>query len=101
MRRLLLSRSTGSRTCGLQQLQFPSSRGQTQQLWYTGLVAPGMWDHPRSGIEPVSPASAYGFSTMEPLEKPLDGFINKVVLEHSPTHLLTSICDSFCTAIAE
>ena len=30
----------------------------------------GMWDLPRPGIEPVSPALAGGFSTTGPLEKP-------------------------------
>ena len=29
-----------------------------------------MWDHPRSGIEPVSPALAGRFFSSEPLEKP-------------------------------
>ena len=89
MQWLLLLQSAGSRKCGLQQLQFPGSKVQTRQLWCTGLVAPGMRGRPRSGIEPVSPELAYGFSITEPLEKPLDGFINKVLLEHSPTYLLT------------
>ena len=30
-----------------------------------------MWDLPGSGIEPVSPALAAGFFTIEPPEKPL------------------------------
>ena len=32
----------------------------------------GMWDRPRSGVEPVSPALAEGFFTTEPPGKPLD-----------------------------
>ena len=31
----------------------------------------GMWDPPRPGLEPVSPALAGGFLTTAPLEKPL------------------------------
>ena len=32
-------RSTVSRVCRLQELQFPGPRAQAQQLWRTGLVA--------------------------------------------------------------
>ena len=47
-------------------------------LWSTGSAAVGhslncsvaLWDPPRSGIEPVSPALAGGFFTPEPARKP-------------------------------
>ena len=39
-------------------------------LSYYGVTK--MWDLPRSGIEPVSPALAGQFFTTEPPEKPLD-----------------------------
>ena len=70
---ILLLQSTGSTcvgfsSCGTwaQQLCLTGSRAQAQQLWYTGLVAPGMWDLPRPGLEPVSPALAGGFLTTAP-----------------------------------
>ena len=53
---LLLSHSTGF-------------RAQAQQLWCTYLVAPWMWDLPRSGIQPMSPAWAGGFLSTEPPRK--------------------------------
>ena len=31
---------------------------------------PGMWDHPRSGVKPLSSALAGGFFTTEPPRKP-------------------------------
>ena len=61
---LLLLWSTGSRAHGL------------QQLWHKGLVVPrlshilGMWDLPKPGMEPVSPALAGQFFTTEPPGKP-------------------------------
>ena len=35
-------------------------------MWLTGLAALGVWDLPRSGTEPVSPALADEFFTAEP-----------------------------------
>ena len=49
-----------------QQLWFPSSRAQAQQLWYRST-----WNLPRPGIEPMSPALAGRFFTTEPPGKPL------------------------------
>ena len=43
-----------------------------------GLVAPCMWDLPRSGIEPMSPALEGRFFTTELPEKPLIGFLQEV-----------------------
>ena len=45
-------------------------------MWLTGLVAPrhvacGMWDPPRPGLEPVSPALAGRLSTTAPPGKAL------------------------------
>ena len=37
----------------------------------------GMWDLPRPGLEPVSPALAGRFSTTAPPGKPHDGYILK------------------------
>ena len=62
--------ATGSRACGLQQLWLSDSRARAQELWYTVLIARGMWNLPRSGIEPVSPALAGGFFTTELPGKP-------------------------------
>ena len=49
-----------------QQLWLAGSRVQAQQLWRTGSVAPGMWDLPGPGVEPVSPALAGRFLTIAP-----------------------------------
>ena len=54
-----------------QYLQSPGSRAQALELWGTGLAAPGQVDHLGTGLEPVSPALAGGFFTIEPLGKPL------------------------------
>ena len=48
----------------LQQLWLVGSRAQAQQLLR------GMWDLPRPGLEPVSPALAGGFLTTAPSGKP-------------------------------
>ena len=51
-----------------------------------------MWDLPRSGIQPMSPALAERFSTTEPLEKPhLPNFKDIVLL---PVRFLYSVCDT-------
>ena len=48
----------------------------------------GMWDLPRPGLEPVSPALAGGFLTTMPPGKPSPHhFLNGIL---SPFHLLTS-----------
>ena len=46
------------------QMRRLSSCGSRAQL------LPGMWDLPRPGLEPMSPASAGGFSTTAPPGKP-------------------------------
>ena len=38
-------------------------------MWLSGFLR-GMWNLPRSGIKPVSPALTGGFFTTEPLGKP-------------------------------
>ena len=56
-------------------------RLQTRRLSSCGSRAQllrGMWDLPRPGLEPVSPALAVRFSTTAPPEKPLISF-NKVL----------------------
>ena len=75
------SRRMGFSSCGMQaqQLWLTGSRAQAQQLWRTGLVAHvscGMWDLPRPGLEPVSPALAGRFLTTAPPGKSLNIFLN-------------------------
>ena len=43
-----------------------------------------MWDLPRPGLEPVSPALAGGFSTTAPPGKPLAGFLREKFLNLLP-----------------
>ena len=42
----------------------------------------GMWDLPRSGMEPMSPALVGGFFTTEPSERPLNRFFFFLLVEH-------------------
>ena len=49
---------------------------QAQWPWLTGLAVHGMWDLPRSGHEPVSPASAGRLSTTAPPGKPSEHIFN-------------------------
>ena len=56
-------------------------RLQTRRLSNCGSRAQplrSMWDLPRPGLEPVSPALAGRFSTTAPPGKPLDLFLRKV-----------------------
>ena len=76
LRWLLLCRP-GSRTGGLQWLQHVGSGLAAPGLSSTGSVAvvhrlscSTMWDLPRPGVKPVSPALAGGFVTTEPLGNP-------------------------------
>ena len=64
LRRLLLLWSIGSRVCRL------SSCG----VWTS--CPGGMWNLPRAGIEPMSPALAGRFLTTGPPGKPIDGLNN-------------------------
>ena len=74
--RLLWSRSTGSRVCGLQQLQHVDSVAVAH-----GLSCPhSMWDLPRPGIKPVSPALAGGFLTTGPPGKSLPSKVSSVLI---------------------
>ena len=52
------------------QMRRLSSRGSQAQLLR------GMWDLPRPGLEPVSPALAGGFSTTAPPGKPCANYFN-------------------------
>ena len=63
-------------------------RLQTRRLSSCGSWAQplcGMWDLPRPGLEPVSPALAGRFSTTAPPGKPLSQFF-KCVCVHVHTH---------------
>ena len=60
-------------------------RLQTRRLSNCGSRAQllrGMWDLPRPGLEPVSPALAGGFLTTAPLGKPPTQLIFKVHLQN-------------------
>ena len=47
------------------------SRAQAWSLWHTGLLALGVWNLPRAGTEPASPALAGGLPTTGPPGKSL------------------------------
>ena len=67
-------------SCASQALKFGLSR-------YKDLVAHGMWNFPRPGIEPMSSALAEGFLTIGPTGKsPPSVFINKLFLGHRHDH---------------
>ena len=71
LRWLLLLRSTGSRHVGFSSC---GSRALEHRLSSCGTQAEllrGMWNLPRPGLEPVSPALAGGFLTTAPSGKPL------------------------------
>ena len=63
--RLLLWLSTDSGTW-VEQLQLLGSRAQAQQLWCGAQLLHSMWDLHGSGTEPVSPALAGEFLSIEP-----------------------------------
>ena len=74
---LLLRGSTGSRALGCQQLQHESSVLAAPGLESTGSIVMalaqllcGMWDLPRPGTKPVSPALVGGLFTPDPAVKP-------------------------------
>ena len=77
MRWLLLLQSTGSRcmgfsSCGSQALERRLSSCGTRVL-----LLRSMWDLPRPGLEPVSPALAGGFLTTAPPGKPQPALFKK------------------------
>ena len=69
---LFLLQSPGSRLCGLQQLWHTASVVAARRLQSVGisgiqaLLPLGMWDHPLSGIEPVTSVLAIRFLTTGP-----------------------------------
>ena len=68
-------------------------RLQTRRLSNCGSRAwllRGMWDLPRPGIEPVSPALAGRFSTTAPPGKPQDYFLTEVIRRQCLDH--PSLC---------
>ena len=79
LRWLLLLQSMGSRhagfhSCGSRALECRlSSCGARASLLH------GLWELPRLGLEPLSPASAGGFLTTVPPGKPFPPFKNKMV----------------------
>ena len=82
LRWLLLLWSTGSRhmgfsSCGLQALERKLSNFGTQAL-----LLRGMWDLPRPGLKPVSPALAGGFLTTAPPGKSHDFLLLNWIIFH-------------------
>ena len=76
---LVLLWSRGSGACGLSGCgaQALEHRLSTTGAWAYLLL--GMWDLPRSGIEPVSPASAGRFFTTETPGKPSKTLLNIII----------------------
>ena len=69
-------------------------RLQTRRLSSCGSRAQllrGMWDPPRPGLEPVSPALAGRLSTTAPPGKPKKSFLKKFLLKYS---WFTMLCQS-------
>ena len=59
------------------------------------LVLHGMWDLPRPGLEPESPALAGGFLTSVPPGKPKPTFLNKQGLVSEQKHKVSSQLGGF------
>ena len=73
----LLWQSTGSRACRLQQLWHmgsiivaPGLQSTGSKLWHVSLAMACVWDLPRAGIKPMSPAVTGRFFTTEAPGKP-------------------------------
>ena len=81
---LLLLQSMGSRACGLQWLDSPALQHRLGSSGTLAQLPHGMWDLPRPGIKPMSPALAGGFFTTEPPGKPslksFDELFNEIKL---------------------
>ena len=58
-------------TCGLSSCGAQALEPRLDSCGSWAYLLQGMWDLPRSGIEPVSPALTGGFFTTETLGKPL------------------------------
>ena len=84
-----------SRDCSLVLYQpshcgnFSYCRAWVQQLWHRAQLSCGMWDLPRSGTEPVSPALADGFFTPEPWGKSCYVFLRALLRYNSHTMQFT------------
>ena len=80
---LPLLQSTGSRACGPQQL-LPVGSVVVPRLQSSGSLVAwaqflcSMWDLPRPGIKPMSPALAVRFFTIEPPGKPYVMYFNTI-----------------------
>ena len=66
LRWLLLLWSTGSRCMGFSSCGLWALECRLSSCGARALLLPGMWDPPRPGLEPVSPAVAGGFLTSAP-----------------------------------
>ena len=75
-----LSQSTGSRVNGLHHWQFSAPEHRLKSCGAPVELLHSMWDLPRPGIEPTSPALAGRFFTTEPAGKPRKIFLLAVRL---------------------
>ena len=77
----------GFSSCGSQALEAKvnSCGAWAKLLW-------GMWDLPRPGIEPVSPALAGGFFTTEPPGKPARRILNQWTTREVPPFIPILFC---------
>ena len=72
---LLLLQSTGSRHAGFSSCSMRALERRLSSCGTRAQLPRGMWDPPRPGLEPVSPASAGGLPTTAPPGKPPMGLV--------------------------
>ena len=91
LRRPLLLQSTGSRHTGLSRCGLRALERRLSSCGARAQLLRGMWDLPRPGLEPMSPALAGGFLTTAPPGKPeflkslesnMFSFFNKILQVH-------------------
>ena len=75
LQRPLLLQSMGSRRVGFSSWGMWALEHRLSRCGTRAQLLHGMWDPPRPGIEPVSPALAGRFSTTVPPGKPLKGIL--------------------------
>ena len=78
---LLLLQSTSSRACGPTSCGSQALEHKLSSCGTQAYLLCGIWDLPRPGIEPMSPALAGGFFTTEPPGKPCTEVLNLDVVQ--------------------